>query len=499
MTFVPVALFWLLASWALISRRPVVLYLFFASMPFGAFAVVPTEFTAGLTFTATPIVCLILIARAFFSRGGPDFFLTSALRPHRLGLLFMFWLTAVVVTVFMPRIFAGDVLIVPIRGELSEASMLFPSAQNISQLVYMTISVFTVFAFARILQARDDRQHALKALCFGGAVAGLTGFIDYGTQFLPIEPLLEPFRTASYALMTNVEVLGAKRVVGLMPEASAFGGLCLAMLSALVFFRRAIAVARIRNLYAPIVIAMLALSCWLATSSGAYLGLGVLILVLLGEGVLRAFSGGRTRQLYRQDLLGELTLVMGLVAIVGVLVMLRPAAMEPVFAVIDRMVLQKTESNSFDERGMWRTVAMNAVYATNGLGVGLGGTRSSSSLVAIFAGTGVLGGLLYYLFVIQTLLRRSAHMDWEGQFILSAFRFSFIPTFAVSLLVGGANFGALTAFGFGIVTATVHSSANKARKLAARSGRSGTARRLYEPGQDRARPALPPPVATPQG
>lgn len=464
MTFVPIAIFWLLVIWAAFSSRPVVLYLFFASIPFGAFAVIPTELTAGVTFTATPIISLLLIAKVLLHPKGPDFLLTTALRPERLLFLFLFWLVAVVTTLFMPRLFAGEVRIVPIRGNLGETIALFPTMQNLTQVIYITISVFTVFAFARILQSRVDRQRALAALVFGGAVIVVSGLIDFATQFAPIEPLLAPLRTATYAMATNVEVLGSKRVVGFMPEASAFGGITLAALCLLIFFRRVIQNARLRNVYAPLVIAGLALCLWLAKSSGAYLGAAVLIIVVVAEALLRAFSRGRSGRLHRGALVSEMALVVGMLVAAGMLVILSPATFEPVLEVLDRMVFSKAESGSFEERAFWRNTAFEALLSTYGLGVGLGGTRSSSSFVAIFASTGLLGGLLYFTFVLQTLLRGSRHMDDEGQMTLSAFRFAFIPPFVASLFVGGANLTALNAFGFGIVTATVIAHVNLQRK-----------------------------------
>lgn len=493
MGFVAVGVFWLLAIWGVLSRRPVLFYLFFSCMGFGAMAVVPPELTGGLTFIATPILTLLIVLRAFLSRSGPDFFLTSALRPNRLGLLFLFWVVAMLATLTMPRLFAGAVEVVPIRGILQETTPLMPTAQNISQLVYLTISVLGVFAFARILRSRGDRQHALKAMVFGGAVTGFTGMLDFATQFVPISFLLDPLRTATYSMATNVEVLGGKRVVGLMPEASSFGGLCLGLVSALIFYRRAIADVRVRNLYAPLVIGLLLICCWLAKSSGTYLGLSVLALVVGAEALLRGYSRGRTRALYRQDLIGELSLVFGLFVLVLVLFMIRPETMQPAFELIDRMVLQKSDSISYEERGMWRQVALDSIFSTYGFGVGLGGTRASSSMVAIFSSTGIIGGVLYYSFVLMTLLRRSAHMDWEGQFILAAFRFSFLPGFVVSLLVGGSDFGGLLAFGYGLVTATTFSTANVIARKRARQRRRKVLHASQRVPPDRLLPGAPEP------
>jgi len=470
MTFAPIALFWMLALWAVSSRRPVLLYLFFGSTAFGAFAVVPTELTAGLTFTATPIVTLLLVARAFVSKSGADSFLTSAIRFNRLGWLFSFWIVAIVTSLFLPYFFAGEIMVVPMRDVKSGLQPLAPTPQNISQLVYISISILGVFAFAKVLRSRSDRQSALKALTFGGAVVCATGLLDYASQFLALNAVLEPFRTATYALVTNVEVLGGKRVVGLMPEASTFGGLCLEFLALLIFFRRAIESRRVRNVYAPVVIGLLALNIWLSTSSSAYVGIAILAVVLAAEAILRIFSRGHSGQLYRQDLMGELAVAVGLVATFALLLLLVPSVMEPVYALIDRMVLNKVDSGSFEERALWRNAAWDSVVASWGLGIGLGSARASSSVVSVLSGTGILGGVLFYGFVLQTLLRRSAHMNFEGQVILAAFRFAYIPPFVVTMLVSGPDFGPLMGFGFGIVTAVCFSQQNLAARKLGRQG-----------------------------
>lgn len=459
MIYVPVAIFWIFALWAFASRGPALLYLFFGSMAFGSFAVIPTVLTAGLTFTAVPIIMLLLIARALLAPGGMGFFLTSALRFDRLALLFLFWIVAIITTLLMPRIFAGEVLVVGVRDVRSGASLLAPTAQNFSQLVYISISIFAVFALSKMLRSREDRQHALKAAVFGAGVLAVTGALDYiGNAFAPVEVVLSLFRTASYAFAIDVEVLGGQRVVGLMPEASTFGGMCLGFLSILIFFRRVIEDPQVRKFWAPVLIGLLAIMIYLSTSSGALLGLGVLAMVLAADAMFRAFTRGQRGQMQRGDLLGEAGIVVGLLTLAGLIVVFVPQVFDPVVALLDRMVFSKSSSGSFEERGMWRQISFEALLATNGLGVGLGSTRTSSHFVSILASTGFLGGLLYFGFVVNMMLRPSRRMDWEGQLVLTAFRFSYVPTFVLGLLVGGPDFGGLTAFAFGIAVAvsTVH-------------------------------------------
>ncbi|WP_395393870.1 hypothetical protein WBP07_01795 [Novosphingobium sp. BL-8A] len=453
MNAVPIVLFWMLALWGMASRGPVLIYLYFATMPFGAFAILPTAITGGLTLTPTPIVALLIIARTFVNRRGPSTFLALAVLPDRLLLLFLFWVVAGIATVFMPRLFAGDVMVVPMRGDLTQAMPLQPSAQNISQFAYLSISIASVFALTCTMQSPTARQHALKALCLSGGLAAITGFVDLASFYLPLGPLLAPFRTASYALLTDVEIMGSKRIVGLMPEASSFGGLCLGLLSALYFYRRAIADPRVRDLYAPIVMVLLALCCWLSTSSGTIVGVAILALVCALEWMLRLNVDQRKSSLYRRGLAAELSVVTCVTIGLAVLLIASPTILDPILTLIDRMVLEKGSSSSFEQRGMWRNVAMTSLLQTHGFGVGLGGTRSSSSAVGVFACTGVIGGALYYAFLLQTLFRRAYGTTTETHLLMAAFRFSFVAPFMVALMVGDADFGPITAFCLAMTTA----------------------------------------------
>lgn len=107
MTLLPIALYWSVAIWGLLSRRPVLLVLFFVGLPFGSFAVVPPALTAGLTFVPTAMTSLLLITKTFANGHRLSIALASALDPRRLGVLTAFWLVSAIITIFMPRLFQG--------------------------------------------------------------------------------------------------------------------------------------------------------------------------------------------------------------------------------------------------------------------------------------------------------------------------------------------------------------------------------------------------------
>lgn len=453
MFVIPIAIFWALAIWGVFSRRPVLIYLFFGSMSFGSMAALPPPMTAGLTFTPTPIVALLIALRTLGHWKGLNFTIASALMPRRGLLLFLFWLVAAVTTIFMPRIFSGQVSIIPVRGTLNASYPLYPTPQNISQLAYLTISVITVVAFARLLQNEGLRRHAMIGLFFGGCMAVFTGFLDFSSQYAPVAPLLEPFRTATYALLTEVEVLGAKRVIGLMPEASTYGNLCLNFLCILMFLRHWLSGGVVASRYFYALVGSLVLFCWLSTSSSTYVGLILLFGLLGGEWFWRAMESGRDRRRAR-GLVPEFWFVFGGVSAVLAVILVVPSLLDPITAMFDRMVLQKTTSHSFDERNMWTAVSLQAMIDTYGIGVGVGSTRPSNAFVAVLSSTGILGALLFYGFVLQLLLRGADPADPQGRIIVSAVRWAFLPVFTVNFLVGtSADFGTFWAFQFGLLAA----------------------------------------------
>jgi hypothetical protein len=462
MELIPVGIFWSIAFWALFQKKQVLMYLFFASMPFGSFAAIPTVLTAGLTLTPTPIVALLLISRELGNVRGLTNALDIALKPFGLLLLFLFWLVGAIATAFMPRFFAG-VQIVPMRyGISADTVALAPTIQNLSQFVYISISVLTVFAFASMLRSESMRRHVLVALCLGATLTVLTGFLDFVAPYLRIESVLEVFRTASYALLTEDEILNSKRVVGLMPEASSFGSLSLSFLTLLYFFRRAMPVCQLRNRIVPVLMGLLLLFVWISTSSAAYLGLGIFAITAIAEWCWR-LAVVRHNLFLRRDLAIEFW--MGIFVIWALLLILiaMPQAVTPMLEMFNVMVLQKSGTSSFEERSMWTQVSWNALLSTHGLGVGLGGTRASNFAVALLSNAGILGAGLYFLFVMRCLLiGRTARHDAEGAAMLSAVRWSYLPAFIVSLTIGTTpDFGVLNAFLYGLAVALAHTDSNR--------------------------------------
>jgi hypothetical protein len=455
MDYIPIAIFWGLALIGLFGKRSILIYLFFATMPFGSFAAIPPGLTAGLTLTPTPIIAALLFGRTFMDAKAVRFAVSALCAPRGLLLLTLFWVVAVAVTLLMPRVFADVVMVTPMKMTgLFHTEALVPTKQNLSQIAYLTISIFTVITFARLMLETRYQQIALKALCLGAAITVATGILDMLSHYLPLTPLLEPFRTAKYALMVDVKVAGGvQRVVGLMPEASAFGSLSIQLLVMLYFLRHAITDDFLRRRLVPVVGGLLLVFTWLSTSSSAYVALVVFGASVFLEWLWRGKTARKgTRK--GQELELEFWVAFVAAAALFTIYIVRPETFDPAVKLFDQMVLKKTHSSSFEERSFWNQISWEALLSTFGLGVGMGGTRASNEIIAVVSNTGFLGAFFYYAFVLQSLLRRAYPGDAVNTALVSGLRWGFLPGMTSGFLAGtSADFGVENAFLFGTLFA----------------------------------------------
>lgn len=447
MEMVVIGLFWVLALRVLIGKPRTGLSIFFASIPFGALAVVPTNLTGGLTLMPTPIIALLIGARLLLNPQDRHALAGIALSKNGTVYLTAFWLVACAATLLMPRIFEGQVTIFPVRSaEMIVEELLHPTTQNFSQLTYLSISVFSVFCFIRLTHKHYQLADLLGPIRVGALVTIATGAIDYASNFINLSAVLDPFRTATYALLTTNEVFGNKRTVGLMPEASSYGSVCVFFLSLLYFLRLAVhkdPLGYAKNMALVFALVLMAL---LSTSSAAIVCVGVFLVLVVVDWLWSDVRLHKT-PLTRTALLWGCVL-----AFVALYLSFQPRLLDELTDIFNHMVIYKTESQSYEERTLWTTVSLQALQDTYGLGVGVGGTRTSSFLAALFSNTGVLGGLLFMAFLLKALLGRSRHD--RSPMLRSVQRglfFAFIPPFANLLLVGtSTDFGLPLAYLLGI-------------------------------------------------
>jgi len=440
------AFFWLLFGWILLARRPAMLALLFCSMAFGAFSVLPPAFTGGITVLPRMVCALALLAAILFGQNGWAKAWAAISDPRRLGLLSAFMIVGVLASLFMPRLFAGQVTIISLNSTLPE--LLRPSPTIYSQTIYLTVSYCIALAVCLSAERPEGQRRIANAVVAGALTAFVTGLLDMATHGTG---LLDPFRTATYKMLTTGEILGTSRIVGLMPEASAYGGLCAGLGAASYFFCRTIDPAGLWGKIARITPFLALTMAALSTSSTAMLGLGMFGLVAVLDWLIRFTRDSAPPEraaLFREFVAAALALIA-----IGVIAVLNSGLFRPMMDMLNLMVFEKSKSASFAERSMWNTVSLHAFAQTYGLGLGIGSTRTSSWPVALLAGTGIAGALAMGAFLLRFLTAAPpTGADRLHRQMLYGARLSWLVAFVPGAVSSpSVDFGVLSATLFGIM------------------------------------------------
>ena len=420
----PAVLAWALIFVGLLRRSPVFLfYLFFA---FGAIGTLNMLGAQG-GFNLLPQSCcgVFLVGKSLLARGQLARAMTLAIDPKALGLLFLFTLYSLFTAYMMPRLFYHMVEVFDLSlGVAPWPVRLEPTTQNITQSVYLTLSFTIVLIFALGCRQASFKLHYLNGMLVFGFFLILTGLADLALSAAGLADLLTPFRSATYSLLTDDAVMGSKRVVGLMAEASAYGPPCVMTAATLTFLRPCYENPLWRNLFVPLVIAGLVAMAALSTSSTAYAGL-IVFAAAFGANWLRRSTNPLAphREGLNAEAVGAAFAVCALFATIA----LSPHALDNVYDMVDNILLKKSESASYIERNWWTTTAINALFATNGLGVGLGAARTSNWFACILSNTGIIGAALLAGFILRLLYQPSRSPDPQTREFLTALKFSLLP------------------------------------------------------------------------
>ncbi|MDQ6701719.1 MAG: hypothetical protein M3Z96_00700 [Pseudomonadota bacterium] len=427
----PAVVCWILILLGVLPRSPLpLLYLCFGFEGIQSLTLLPTAVDgSGLNLIPQAPCAVFLVCKILLSEGRLPRAVDAAMDPAKLGLLFIFLAYALFSAYVMPRFFAHMVEVIPMNATVSWKVLLQPTSSNIAQSAYMTLSVGVVLAFSLAGESASFRRHFMQASLVGGLVLIATGLADLAAAAAGLGGLLEPFRNANYALLADAELGGSKRVVGLMPEASAFGPACVAAAAILAFLRPCFEKLAWRDYLAPLTIAGLLAMAVLSISSTAFGGLAVFAAVYAANWLRRALSPDAPA---RDGLKWEAIAALAAVLVILGVVALTPDIMNPVYERIDEVIFKKSETSSYEGRMMWTKVAMHAFFATDGLGVGLGSARTSDWFVAVLSNTGIFPAALLFGFILRLYFRRCRAADPRAAEFATALKFGLVPWFAMA-------------------------------------------------------------------
>jgi len=381
-------------------------FIMILSTVFGAAAAFSVPGLGGASVLVPSLFLLFFTARLFAAYGEGPFL--ASLAPWRPG-FFLLLLTAfgIFTAIFFPRMFQGVTQTMTVERSIGAHSLiaLVPlrfSSNNITQSVYAAgglICFITTFAFFR--------RQGIPAIFINGTliVAGVNlGFAlaDIVTHFTHTDFLLSFVRTANYALLTNAEKGGLKRISGTFPEASAFADFTLVLFAIVT----SLWLSGIRPKVTGTFAGLLLLALILSTSATALVGLAAILPILS----LQSFLASRREPGAGRPVLIVAILTSMPLAIFFVLIVM-PDLAHNLHDFLDEMLFSKADSQSGREGFMWNALAYQAFRDTSGFGARLGSARASSFGLVLLSNIGIFGTLLFAIFVGRLLIAdiRSQH------------------------------------------------------------------------------------------
>lgn len=312
-----------------------------------------------------------------------------------------FWLLVTVLystltAYMMPRLFAGQTFIFPVRTT-GYSLPLEPATSNLTQSIYLIgdfICFILIYAYAATLQGRRVLGNAALVCVVLNLVFAV---IDLATYATGTTELLSIIRNATYSMLNETELAGFKRITGSFVEASSFGS---ATLGFFAFSSRLWLLGLRTRLTGPLAgLSLLAL--FFSTSTTAYVGLAGILTFFYMQTLIRALQRPVQQEAWLL-LIGAPILFMIAVFCIA----LNDASAAWVQNLLDTTILNKMSTESGVERSMWNRQGMQNFYDTFGFGVGNGSMRASSFPIAALASIGIVGSLFLGSFLISVLFAR---------------------------------------------------------------------------------------------
>ena len=315
-------------------------------------------------------------------------------RPGFFLLLFTIW--AVVSAIFMPRLFAGQISVFPLRslGRFIIEAPLQPGSSNINQSIYAIGNLGAFMVIAAMASAPQLHKHIVRALVVLAGFNISFAIIDLVSFQLGFPQILDFIRNADFAQAFNQRFLGFKRVNGAFSEPSAFVGPTVAIFAVMFRLWRG----GIMPFWTGWMSIGSAFFIALAFSSTGYVALFAYLSIIYSRTVMledRSFARDHA-SITRRAIFVSLGPAAALLAVMAVA--FRPDLLEPITNIFSESITNKLSTDSGVERLAWSNRAFANFFETWGLGAGLGSVRGSGFISGLVGSVGIIGTVLFALF-----------------------------------------------------------------------------------------------------
>ncbi|MEL6640822.1 MAG: hypothetical protein AAFP98_05850 [Pseudomonadota bacterium] len=387
------------------------LWLFFAVTPLGAAAAVNLPAVGGASILVSDLVALTMFALVVIHRQGLSL-MAGSMRIGQPGFwMMLLFIYATFSTLLFPSIYAGQTEVFSLSRTANETGIvsipLRPSSGNLTQLFRLGLGVAIFFAVATVFRVRPSGETIVFALAVATGTNAALGWLDVATFAVGAEALLEPIRSANYAILYDHRMAGLKRMIGGFPEASAFGYFSLGLFA--FWFQYWLDTPRSRLVIIMLIIA--AVAVLRSTSSASYVAM-LVYLVTAGLIWVGATFG---RETDRRSVMIAISAI--LVAWLGAITIFASYEyVATVQAFLDRALFNKLDGASGVERLSWNAQAFKNFVDTNLMGAGLGSVRASSWFMATLASLGLIGTGLFFALIFSVLAPQKSRSRSDHRF-----------------------------------------------------------------------------------
>jgi hypothetical protein len=342
-----------------------------------------------------------LILRLLLPGSGYGALVTEAIKANRF--LAGFIVYGVVMAYLGPRMFGADIKVVPMRSTDPKIYATYPltfTSQNITASIYLLGTFACAAASYAACRIEGGARVLVGTACVIMAIhmtMGIASVVLAGTAF---SDFLALFRNANYAMLDQ-QINGFVRMTGIMPEPSAYAGYGFTWTIFLIeCWYRDVRPKLTGGLGLAMLFTLLA-----STSSTAYVSIAAYTAIFLGR-LLLIPHGIRSVKLVT-----ILIVAIIVTTLISAVLLLNEGLVKQLSDILLELTVNKQNSESGIQRGLWARQGLKAFSASSGIGIGPGSFRSSSIATAILGATGLIGTICFlcYLLVLLKPLRSSTY------------------------------------------------------------------------------------------
>jgi hypothetical protein len=336
-------------------------------------------------------------------------------------------LYAMVSAWILPDAFAGSVMVEPQKRDPAAPDLFVPlqfSSGNVTQTLYLAVNVICALVTAAFAtRAEIPYRRIIAAYLLSGYVVAGLALWQFASKFTGI-PFPDDLLQSNPGFAIVSQDLGAvPRIQGPFSEPAGLAS----YMCGVAFW---LSVRGYRTMRPNILFGLALFVVLLSTSTTGIVTAAVGLPITLAVGSV----GGDPRAL------ANIGKTIGMLALIGVFVVapvliLKPSLMDSISTIVDS-TLNKTSSDSYEERTASDDGAMALIAPTYGLGVGWGSYRSSSFLPGLLANAGVFGVimLLWQAARLYALRKRVVFRFHPGQVLVDGFLASLCAQLGTALL-----------------------------------------------------------------